>query len=116
MRSRFRMLSGEETIAASVRCPSVVGPRSTSLTRSDAAATASKYFSMSLADASFPSLPARNPSCVSGAGTLASKRARKTARASTRHHNPLLLGRLCVDVLRLELLQQRFESGLLRIE
>ena len=42
IRSRFWMFSGALMIAASVRWPSVVRPRSTSSTRSDAAATCSK--------------------------------------------------------------------------
>src|SRR5439155_23212944 len=80
------MFSGALTIAAMVRWPSVVGPTSMILTRSDLLAVSSKYFSIASAGASWPSLPIRKPKCDSGEGACApaGKAARKVKREKPR--------------------------------
>ena len=61
MSSRRRMFSGALMMAAIVRWPSLVGPRSIILTRSDSFATRSKYRSIASDPASRPSVPMRKP-------------------------------------------------------
>ncbi len=62
------MFSGDEMIAPTRWLPSVVGPALTSSTRSDAAATRSKYSRIRGQDASFASAPIRKPKNDSGDG------------------------------------------------